>query len=146
MRRVKRSENAPTVVYPAFGNGCILPRAAGRASELETMNEIIILAVILVLGLGAYWSLVIFPRQREFQKQQRYVRELHVGDEMITFGGIIGKVMAIDADAGVAEVEVAPGVTLRVVTAALMRPYDPAELADSVQKALGNRPPEEDKA
>lgn len=110
------------------------------------MNEIIILAVILVLGLGAYWSLVIFPRQREFQKQQKYVRELHEGDEMITFGGIIGKVMFIDADAGVAHVEIAPGITIRVVTAALMRPYDPAELAESVQKAVGTRPPEDDKA
>lgn len=109
------------------------------------MNEIIILAVLLVLGLGAYWSLVIFPRQREFQKQQRYVRGLHVGDEMITYGGIIGRVMEIDADAGVALVEIAPGVTIRVLTAALMRPFDPADLAESVQKAVGNRPPDTDK-
>lgn len=108
------------------------------------MNEIIILAVILILGLGAYWSLVLFPRQREFQKQQKYVRQLNVGDEMITFGGIIGRVMAIEADAGIATVEIAPNVTVRVVTAALMRPYDPAELAESVQKAAGNQRPAAD--
>lgn len=107
---------------------------------MGTMNEIIILAVILILGLGAYWSLVIFPRQREFQKQQKYVRQLNVGDEMITFGGVIGRVMSIEADAGIAYVEIAPNVTIRVVTAALMRPYDPAELAESVQKATGGHP------
>ncbi|MFN8377129.1 MAG: preprotein translocase subunit YajC [Anaerolineae bacterium] len=106
------------------------------------MNEIIILAVILILGLGAYWSLVIFPRQREFQKQQKYVQQLSVGDEMITFGGIIGRVMSIEADEGIAYVEIAPNVTIRVVTAALMRPYDPAELAESVQKAVGGQPSE----
>ncbi|HYO89854.1 MAG TPA: preprotein translocase subunit YajC [Candidatus Limnocylindrales bacterium] len=100
------------------------------------MDEFIILAVILLLGLGAYWSLVIFPRQREFQKQQRYVRSLNVGDEMITFGGIIGRVQTIDADAGVAHLEVAPGITIRIVTAALMRPYDPTELAEAAQKAV----------
>lgn len=103
------------------------------------MNEIIILAVILILGLGAYWSLVIFPRQREFQKQQNYVRSLNAGDEMITFGGIIGRVQSIDADAGIAFVEIAPQVTVRVVTAALIRPYDPAELAENAQQAVANR-------
>jgi preprotein translocase YajC subunit len=102
------------------------------------MQEIIILAVILILGLGAYWSLIIFPRQREFQKQQNYVRSLNVDDEMITFGGIIGRVQSIDADAGIAYVEIAPQVTIRVVTAALIRPYDPAELAESAQKAVGS--------
>lgn len=37
------------------------------------MQEIVVLGVVMVLALGAYWSLVIFPRQRDFQKQQRYV-------------------------------------------------------------------------
>lgn len=104
------------------------------------MNEIIILAVFLLLGLGAYWSLVIFPRQREVQKQQRYVRSLNVGDEMITFGGIIGRVQALDAERGVAQVEIADGVVVRVVTAALMRPYDPVEMVEFVQQAEGKRP------
>ncbi len=50
------------------------------------MVEFVVLGVLLVLGLGAYWSLVIYPRQREFQKQQKYVNSLNPGDEMITFG------------------------------------------------------------
>ena len=59
------------------------------------MQEFVLLGIVLVLGLGAYWSLVIFPRQRDFQKQQKYVNTLNVGDEMITFGGIIGRVMTV---------------------------------------------------
>ncbi len=110
------------------------------------MTEIIILAVFLLLGLGAYWSLVIFPRQREVQKQQRYVRSLSVGDEMITFGGIIGRIRSLDADGGVAHVEIADGVVIRVITAALMRPYDPAELTTFVQQAEGKRPTDEGEA
>ncbi len=99
------------------------------------MNEIIMLGVVLVLGLGAYWSLVIFPRQREFQKQQKYVNTLSPGDEMITFGGMIVRVVSLEPEKGIATVEIADGVVVRVLAASLMRPYNPEELAESVQLA-----------
>jgi|SRR3954452_8123027 preprotein translocase YajC subunit len=99
------------------------------------MQEFILLGVVLVLGLGAYWSLVIFPRQREFQKQQKYVNTLNVGDEMITFGGVIGRVMTLEPEKGIATIEIADGVVIRVLAASLMRPYDPEELAESAQLA-----------
>lgn len=98
------------------------------------MDEFLLVGLLLVLGLGAYWSMVLFPRQREFQKQQKYVRSLQAGDEMITYGGIIGRVLEIDADRGIARVEIAEGVVVRVVTASLIRPYDPEELAASAQQ------------
>lgn len=104
------------------------------------MQEFVILGLVMILGLGAYWSLVIFPRQREFQKQQKYVQSLHAGDEMITYGGIIGRILDIDEDHGVARVEIAEGVIIRILTAALMRPYDPEELAENIRKARGENP------
>ena len=99
----------------------------------NSMQEIIVLGVVLVLGLGAYWSLVIFPRQRDFQKQQKYVSTLNPGDEMITYGGIIARVISIDPEKGIATVEIADGVVVRILLAALMRPYDPEELARSAE-------------
>ncbi|HLU09509.1 MAG TPA: preprotein translocase subunit YajC [Oceanobacillus sp.] len=93
------------------------------------MDEFILIGVLLVLGLGAYWSMVIFPRQRDYQKQQRYVREAKAGDEMITFGGIVGRVLEIDAEKGIAHVEIADGVVVRMLVASLLRPYDPEEFA-----------------
>ncbi len=103
------------------------------------MPEIVVLGLVMILGLGAYWSMVIFPRQREFQKQQKYVQSLKIGDEMITYGGIVGRVLDIDADIGIAQVEIADGVVIRVVTAALVRPYDPIELAESIRMARGEQ-------
>ena len=97
------------------------------------MEEFVLLGVVLVLGLGAYWSLVIFPRQREFQKQQKYVSSVNPGDEMITFGGIIARVVNVEPDKGIATVEIADGVVIRVLAASLMRPYDPEELARNAQ-------------
>ncbi|HVU10168.1 MAG TPA: preprotein translocase subunit YajC [Phototrophicaceae bacterium] len=97
------------------------------------MQEFVLLAVVLVLGLGAYWTMVIFPRQREFQKQQKYVSTVNPGDEMITFGGVIGRVISIEPEKGIAHVEIADGVVVRVLAASLMRPYDPEELAQSAE-------------
>lgn len=95
--------------------------------------EFILVAVILVLGIGAYWSMVLFPRQRSFEKRQKMARSLSLGDEIITYGGMIGKVVEIDAEMGIAYVEVADGVVVRFVTASIMQQYDPEEIAENAQ-------------
>lgn len=93
------------------------------------MQEFVLLGVIMILVLGGYWSLVLFPRQREFQKRQRYVQSLNIGDEVVTYGGIIGKMVDLEAERGIARLEIADGVTIRVVTASIMHAYDPEEIA-----------------
>lgn len=98
--------------------------------------EFAVLALVMLLGLGAYWAMVIFPKQRDFTKRQKYVRSLTAGDEVVTYGGIIGRVVEIDAANGVAHVEVAEGVVMRLVTAALIQSYDPAEFARAAQMGV----------
>ena len=93
------------------------------------MSEFALVFAILALVLGGYWALVIFPKQRAFQHKQNIVRSLHAGDEIVTFGGIIGKIIEIDPDNGIAQVEIANGVTIRLLTAALQQVYDPDEYA-----------------
>ncbi len=100
------------------------------------MQEFALLAFVLLLGLGAWWSLVTFPKQRDFQKRQRFARTLAQGDEVITYGGIIGKVIAIDSEMGIAQVEIADGIVIRIITAAIMQPYDPEEIAENARKGL----------
>lgn len=100
------------------------------------MQEFILLALVMVLALGAYWAMVIFPRQRDFQKRQRYVQSLNVGNEVVTYGGIVGKIVAIEAEQGIAYVEIAPDVTIRCITAALVQPYDPEVFANAASTGL----------
>lgn len=100
--------------------------------------EFVLLAVVMLLGLGAYWAMVIYPKQRDFSKRQRYVRALAAGDEVVTYGGIIGKVLAIDAEKGIARVEIADGVVVRLVTAALVQAYDAEAFAEAARKGLGD--------
>jgi preprotein translocase subunit YajC len=98
------------------------------------VQEFILVGVILILIAGAYWSLSLFPRQREFQKRQRYVRSLSVGDEVVTYGGIIGRMIDIEAEIGIAHIEIADGVVVRVITASIMRAYDPEEIAAAANR------------
>lgn len=100
------------------------------------MQEFLFVAVILLLGMGAYWSMVLFPRQRDFQKRQQFVRTLAEGDEVITAGGIIGRVIDLEAEQGIARVELADGVIVRMVTASLLSPFDPEELAKNARRGL----------
>ncbi len=104
------------------------------------MPEIVFLAVILLLGLAAFYSMVTYPKQREFQKRQKYVRTLNVGDEVLTYGGLIGKVVDIEPDRGVAHIEIASGVVVRFVTDALMQAYDPDEIARNARMGMGEQP------
>lgn len=100
------------------------------------MQEFALLAFVMVLALGAYWAMVIFPKQRDFQKRQRYVRSLAAGDEVVTYGGIIGKVISVEGDQGIAYVEVADGVVVRILAAALIQPYDAEVFARAAQTGL----------
>lgn len=97
--------------------------------------EVLVLAFVMLLGFGAYWAMVLFPKQRDFTKRQRFVRTLAVGDEVVTYGGIIGKIVDIEAEKGIAYVEIAQGMVVRLIAAALIQPYDPEEIARAAQKA-----------
>lgn len=98
------------------------------------MEEIVLVAFIMALGFGAYWSLVLFPRQRDFKSRQDMARTLTAGDEIITAGGVVGKVQSIDSENGIAIVEVAPNITIRVLAAAILQRYDPDEIARNAQQ------------
>jgi preprotein translocase subunit YajC len=105
------------------------------------MQEFALLAFIMVLALGAYWAMIIFPKQRDFQKRQHFVRALNVGDEIVTYGGIVGKIVSIEADKGIAYVEISPGVTVRLIAAALVQPYDPDALGTAAHKGFEEESP-----
>ena len=103
------------------------------------MPEFVLVFAIFALVLGGYWALIIFPKQRAFQRKQNIVRSLHVGDEIVTYGGIVGKIKDIDVDQGVAHVEIADGVRIRLLTAALQQVYDPDELAYNAKLGMDNQ-------
>ena len=76
---------------------------------------------ISILFIGALlvlmWALLIQPQRRRQQQQARLLTELAVGDEVVTLGGLYGKVQSLDDDAVM--LEIAPQTSVRVAKSAV---------------------------
>ena len=68
----------------------------------------------LILIFGIMYFLLIRPQQKKLKDHQAMVAALRRGDQVITQGGIVGKVTKVRDDSEV-EVEIAEGVKVRVV-------------------------------
>jgi preprotein translocase subunit YajC len=76
----------------------------------------------LVLMLGVMWMLLIRPQQQRVRAHQALVQSLAIGDEVVTAGGIFGRIQTLEGDE--AQLEIAPGISIRVLRAAVNRKAD----------------------
>ncbi len=67
--------------------------------------------------LAIMYFVLIRPQQRRVKAQRALVTSLEVGDDVVTIGGIFGRIVTIDD--GEATVETTPGVVLRCRRAAI---------------------------
>ncbi len=72
-----------------------------------------ILPIILIFGI--MYFLMIRPQQKKMKEHKAMVAALRRGDQVVTQGGIIGKVAKVKDDANEIEVEIAEGVKIRVM-------------------------------
>ncbi len=72
-----------------------------------------ILPIILIFGI--MYFLMIRPQQKKMKEHKAMVAALRRGDQVLTQGGIIGKVTKVKDDANEIEVEIAEGVKIRVM-------------------------------
>jgi len=68
----------------------------------------------LILIFAIMYFLLIRPQQKKVKQHQAMVAALRRGDQVVTQGGVIGKVIKVKDD-GEVEVEIADGVKVRVV-------------------------------
>jgi preprotein translocase subunit YajC len=69
----------------------------------------------LILVFAIMYFLLIRPQQRKQRDHQAMVASLRRGDQVVTSGGVIGKITKVKDSENELEVEIAPGVTVRVV-------------------------------
>ena len=72
-----------------------------------------------LLIIGIFYMLVFRPQQKKMKEHQNMVNNLAKGDEVVTAGGLIGKVTKIKADSNEVEVELAKDVRVNVVHATI---------------------------
>jgi preprotein translocase subunit YajC len=83
-------------------------QAAGDAASAFTSF------IPLILIFGIMYFLLIRPQQKKLKEHKSMVEALRRGDQVLTQGGIVGKVTKVMED-GYAEVEIAEGVKVRIV-------------------------------
>jgi preprotein translocase subunit YajC len=71
--------------------------------------------VPLILVFLIMYFLLIRPQQKKLKEHQAMVAALRRGDQVVTSGGIVGRVTRVKDNDNEVEVEIAPGVNVRVV-------------------------------
>jgi preprotein translocase subunit YajC len=84
--------------------------------------------VPLILIFAIMYLLLIRPQQKKVKEHQAMVNALRRGDQVVTQGGIIGKVAKVKDD-GEVEVEIAEGVKVRVVQSTIAQVVSKTEPA-----------------
>ena len=73
----------------------------------------------MILMLGAFYALLVRPQRRNMAAHQALMADLHEGDEVMTMGGIFGRIQRLDGE--IIDLEVAPGTSFRVARSAISR-------------------------
>jgi preprotein translocase subunit YajC len=68
--------------------------------------------IMLVLMFGIFYFLLIRPQQKRAKEHRQLMEALKTGDQVVTAGGIHGKIAAVQED--VVTLEVATGVKIKV--------------------------------
>src|SRR5215218_1186999 len=96
--------------------------AAGAAPSSGTaafiVNTLPLVAIFVI-----FYMLLIRPQQRRMKEHQTAVSAVKKGDEVVTGGGIRGRVTKVTDDE--AEVEIAQGVKIRVVKSTISEVVSP---------------------
>ena len=105
----------------------------------------IVIVYFLLLAV-AFFFLIVRPQRRQLAARRALVAAIEVGDEIITAGGIYGRVVSAAEES--LEIEVAPGVVLTLAREAIARRREDEaadhEPNDHEQGIAGDTPVPED--
>ncbi len=75
--------------------------------------------VWMILMFGLFYLLLIRPQRQNMARHQALIASLQEGDEVMTMGGIYGRIQKLDDQ--IIELEVAPGTSFRMARSAISR-------------------------
>ena len=84
----------------------------------------------LILIFAIMWFLLIRPQQKKMKEHKAMVEALRRGDQVVTQGGVIGKVAKVK-DGDEVDVEIADGVKVRIVKSTIVQVLSKTEPAEA---------------
>ncbi len=104
------------------------------------MSDAALMSAVFVAVLSAYYLMFLRPIHKEQKRHKQQIRELKLGDEVLTTSGFIGRVKDIQVpESGQTRIyiQLADGVVFEAVTSAIaQRITAPAESAPKEQRGL----------
>lgn len=98
-------------------------QTAGAAGSSADMGGLASTFLPLILVFVAFYFLMLRPQQRRVKALQNAIANLKKNDQVITSGGILGKVSKVDDQ--YVELEIAPTVKIKVVRATIAEVISP---------------------
>jgi preprotein translocase subunit YajC len=95
------------LIGTAFAQSTTTSSSAGGASQI----------LILVVFVAIFYFMLIRPQQKRAKEQQNMLSKLATGDEVVTSGGVIGRIT--DVSDSFITLEIAEGVRVKVQRAAI---------------------------
>ena len=105
-------------VTPAFAQA-----AGGASSAFSSFVPLILIFAIM-------YFLMIRQQQKKAKQHKAMIDSLRRGDQVVTSGGVLGKVSKVSDD-GIVEIEIAEGVKVRVMRATIAQVLNKTEPAAS---------------
>jgi preprotein translocase subunit YajC len=91
---------------------------------------------LVAIFFGIFYFMIIRPQQKQQKTHKSYLESLKKGDEVVTNGGLIGRIAGVQGD--VLTLEIANNVRVRVLKDQVNRPFvvkePPAPAAEDVAK------------
>ncbi len=84
----------------------------------------------LIVIFGIMYMLLIRPQQKKMRDLKSTIEALRRGDQVLTGGGIVGKVTKVGDD-GIVEVEIADGVKVKIVRSTITQVLSKTEPASA---------------
>lgn len=110
-----------------FASPAYAQAAGGAAGAFSSFIPLILIFAIM-------YFLMIRPQQQKIKQHRAMVDALRKGDQIVTAGGLIGKVTKVGADNEV-EVEISTGVKVKVVQHTIQNVLNKTEPAKAVKAA-----------
>ena len=105
-----------------------------NGGEVDTMGMLLGTFGPIILMFVVFYFLLIRPQKKREQEVQKMREAIEVGDEVVTIGGIVGRVVSIKEDTLVVETS-AERSKLRLARWAIQQNITAVERADEAKKA-----------
>jgi preprotein translocase subunit YajC len=99
-------------------------QAASTAAQPDGFTAFLVQMMPLILIFVVFWFLIFRPQQQRAKAHRAKLDAVKRNDQVVTGGGLLGKVTKVDGDT--VEVEVAPNVRVKAVKATLTDVVVPA--------------------